>query len=265
MALRMSLKEHQQQQHISSSSSSSSLAARAPPTLGQRPRIANRKLPRWPLAEFQVPMEKIDEECAQPQHDQIHDSTYVDSSGCTATFITDRPTTTSSQIVMCPLHQLQHNKYCQACVNYQFMKEKQEYGKAMQHSIQDSYDTSSIIFIDELPYCSSHDLEMQEWCLTCNKGIALRDKMAGVAWASLIFFLFGHIPVFNCMCHAFAKVSVSSWLAFSHLWHMCVQAQGACNMSFFLGEPLSGCCALFYHQVLVVSLIQLPYFFAYFE
>ena len=36
------------------------------------------------------------------------------------------------------MHQLEHNSYCQACNNYQFMKEKQQYSMAMQHSIQAS-------------------------------------------------------------------------------------------------------------------------------
>ena len=112
---------------------------------------------------------------------QIHASEYIDSSGCTSTIFTDKPTTTSSQVIMCPMHQLEHNSYCQACTNYQFMKEKQQYSMAMQHSIQDIYDTSSIIFIDQLPYCSSHDQDMKDWCGTCNKVVALRDQMAQMA------------------------------------------------------------------------------------
>ena len=158
------------------------------------PMIRNqRKVPKLPLSDFQkvpkqaskvpepkkVPMETIDE--IMGSHDQMHASEYIDSSGCTATILTDKPTTTSSQVMMCPVHHLEHNRYCRACSNYQFMKEKQQYSMAMQHSIQDSYDTSSIIFIDELPYCSSHELEMQEWCLTCNKVIILRNQIAGVA------------------------------------------------------------------------------------
>ena len=126
-----------------------------------------------------VPMETIDE--IMGPHDQIHASEYIDSSGCTATIFTDKPTTTSSQVVMCPMHQLEHNRYCRACNNYQFMNEKQQYSMAMQHSIQDSYDTSSIIFIDHLPYCSSHEQDMKEWCGTCNKAVALRDQMAQMA------------------------------------------------------------------------------------
>ena len=126
-----------------------------------------------------VPMETIDE--IMGPHDQIHASEYIDSSGCTATIFTDKPTTTSSQVVMCPMHQLEHNRYCRACNNYQFMKEKQQYSMAMQNSIQDSYDTSSIIFIDHLPYCSSHEQDMKEWCGTCNKAVALIDQMAQMA------------------------------------------------------------------------------------
>ena len=165
------------------SAASSSSAASAPQTL-MLPRIRNqRKGPKQAskVPEQYVAMAKIDEIVGS--HDQIHASEYIDLSGCTATIFTDKPTTTSIQPhrLLCPIHQLEHNSYCQACNNYQFMKEKQQWSMAMQHSIQDSYDTSSIIFIDQLPYCSSHVQDMKEWCGTCNKATALRDQMTQMA------------------------------------------------------------------------------------
>jgi hypothetical protein len=165
------------------SAASSSSAASAPQTL-MLPRIRNqRKGPKQAskVPERYVAMAKIDEIVGS--HDQIHASEYIDLSGCTDTIFTDKPTTTSIQPhrLLCPIHQLEHNIYCQACNNYQFMKEKQQCSMAMQHSIQDSYDTSSIIFIDQLPYCSSHDQDMKEWCGTCSKAVALRDQMAQMA------------------------------------------------------------------------------------
>ena len=143
------------------------------------PRIRNqRKGPKHAsnVPERYVAMAKIDEIVGS--HDQLHASECIDSSGCTATIFTDKPTTTSIEVLLCPIHQLEPNRYCPACSNYQFMKEKQQYSMAMQHSIQDSYDTSSIIFIDQLPYCSSHVQDTQEWCGTCNKVVALRYQMA---------------------------------------------------------------------------------------
>jgi hypothetical protein len=172
------------------SAASSSPAASAPQTL-MLPRIVQQELTKFkacqrigPKQASKVPgryvaMEKIDEIVGSPV--QIHASEYIDLSGCTDTIFTDKPTTTSIDISMCPIHQLEHNIYCQACTNYQFMKEKQFLSMAMQHSIEDSYDTSSIIFIDQLPYCSSHAQDMKEWCGTCNKAVALTDQMAQMA------------------------------------------------------------------------------------
>ena len=37
---------------------------------------------------------------------------------------------------------------------------------------------SSITFIDQLPCCSSHGQDLQEWCATCNQVVELRDHMA---------------------------------------------------------------------------------------
>ena len=157
----------------SSNSSSSSSAASAPPTL-MLPKITNqRKVPKQasnvPVPK-KVPMEKIEE---------VHASEYIDSSGCTATIFTDKPTTNSSQVIKCPMHQLEHNSYCRACTNYQFMKEKQQYSMAMQHSIQASYHAAAdVVFIDQLPCCSSHDQDLKEWCHTCRQVVDLRDQMA---------------------------------------------------------------------------------------
>ena len=96
-----------------------------------------------------------------------------------------------------------------------------------------------------------------------------RSEIKWHKWLELCsFFLFGHIRVFNCMFNAFAKMNLSSCLAFSHLGHMCVQEKGAtyvntqrlacmsvapwarhlffrihCRACCFLGEP-----ALFLHH-----------------
>ena len=120
-----------------------------------------------------VPMEKIDENIGPME--KIHAQAYVDSSWCKATIITDQPTTPGFSVGPCPVH-LEYNRFCQACEEYAHMKEKQQYSMAVQHSIQDTYDTSCIIFIDGLPCCNIHDQHLQEWCGTCRKVVALRDK-----------------------------------------------------------------------------------------
>jgi hypothetical protein len=189
-AARQKQQQHQQQHNSNSSSSissNSSSAASAPQTLKlprQRNQIKNKRYqPRWPLSDLQVPkekmipMEKIDEYCAEPQHEQIHTSKYTDASGCTLTFLTEEPTSTSSKITLCPLHHHQFNRHCRHCSNYQHMVEQQQYSMAMQNSIQDNFDQSTIMFIDGLPCCSSHDQDMQDWCGTCNKVLALREEM----------------------------------------------------------------------------------------
>ena len=199
LALEVSLQDvgHDSSNHSSSSSSSSSnssssSAASAPPTL-ELPRVRNqKKVPRWPLSDVQVPnsgkpkvpkafktglaqMQTIDEVVGT--HDEIHTCAYVDSSGCKQTIFTDK-STTSTNVVMCPMHLQEYRPHCRACEEYRFMQTKHQFDVAMAQSIEDSYNTGSIIFIDQLPCCSSHGQELRQWCDTCMKVVVLRDQMA---------------------------------------------------------------------------------------
>ena len=122
-----------------------------------------------------VPMQTIDE--VEGTRDEIHKCAYVDSSGCKRTIFAGK-STTSTNVVMCPIHLQEYRPHCRDCEEYGFMQEKHKFVVAMAQSIEDSYDTSSIIYIDQLPCCSSHGQELRQWCDTCMKVVVLREQMA---------------------------------------------------------------------------------------
>ena len=170
----------------SSSSSSSNMPTLAASLKLPTPKPKGKKVQRWPLSDFQWPdlrpHGKVGLTGLVPIPEvvfdaEMHTSEYVDSSGCTQTVFTHGSMESSSQVPMCAMHHVFH-PHCQACVNHQFFKDKHNHEVELAKAIEASLDTSCIIYIDSLPFCSKHEDSMVEGCPTCNQVCDLRDQLS---------------------------------------------------------------------------------------
>ena len=153
------------------SSCSSSISSNSMPTPKKLPKNTG-KVPN--RSQFRTGLEAIPE----VQVDEaLHMSEYVDSSGCTQAVFTDESIKASSPVPMCPIHLLDHQPHCRECANHQFFQEKHIHDVQLAQAIEQSLDSSSIIYIDGLPWCRKHDDNMKESCHTCNQVLLLRDEL----------------------------------------------------------------------------------------
>ena len=174
----------------SSSSSSSSMPTLAASIKLPAPRPKGKKMQRWPLSDYVPSANSQARKCKdgkvsltglvsipEVQFDgEMHISEYVDSSGCTQTVFTDGSIKSSSQVPMCTMHHVYH-PHCQACANHQFFKEKHNHDVELAKAIEASLDTSCVIYMDSMPYCSKHADNMVEFCQTCKQVCDLRDQL----------------------------------------------------------------------------------------
>ena len=149
---------------------SSSISSNSMPTPKKLPKNTG-KVPN--RSQFRTGLEAIPE----VQVDEaLHMSEYVDSSGCTQAVFTDESIKASSPVPMCPIHLLDHQPHCRECANHQFFQEKHIHDVQLAQAIEQSLDSSSIIYIDGLPWCRKHDDNMKESCHTCNQVLLFRDE-----------------------------------------------------------------------------------------
>ena len=179
IALALSMEQQVVSQLASDSSSCSSSAATAAAVLAAAHQkktkgLRNRdgkKVPRWPLSDFQTkPLQPIPE---QP----ILSIPYQTPSGCLETMFINQEDDDAVAHLPCTKHGLDHHPHCRYCVNYQFMFEKSQYAMAEQKVLELSLDNSKIVGpVGPYMQCSKHGEDFKEDCPTCMKICDLKDQ-----------------------------------------------------------------------------------------
>ena len=164
----------------SSSSSNSAAATAAVPAAvlaaAQQKKtkgFKNKKVPRWPLSDFQTqPLQPIQE---QP----ILAIPYHTPSGCLETMFINQEDDDAVAHRPCIKHGLDHHPHCRDCVNYQFMLAKSQHAMAEQTALELSLGNSKIVGpVGPYMQCSKHGEDFKEDCPTCMKICDLNDQWA---------------------------------------------------------------------------------------
>ena len=113
------------------------------------------------------------------QEANISTMEYVTASGCRVTAFTSADDSQAgSPAKVCPYH-AQFQPHCSNCANYQFLVQKHQHELHEARAIEASLDQSSITYsASGRPRCSKHFEDMQEWCTTCQRVVALLDQFA---------------------------------------------------------------------------------------
>ena len=175
IALALSIKQQVVSQPASSSNSAAATAAATLAAAQQNKNKNKKKVPRWPLSDFQTkPLQPIQE---QP----ILAAPYKTPSGCLEIMFNQDDDDAVAHHP-CIKHGLDHHPHCRDCVNYQFMLEKSQYARAEQASLELSLDNSKIVGpVGPDMQCTKHGEDFQEDCPTCLRICGLRDQWAGIS------------------------------------------------------------------------------------
>ena len=200
----------------SNSSSSNSMPTLAATLFTQKLPKRTQKKPRWPLSDFQIKPSRLPSaftvhktglEAIPEVHvdEAMHVSEYVDSSGCSQSVFTGECIKTSAPVPMCPKHLLDYQPHCRECANHQFLMQKHHHDLQLAAAIESSFDSSSIIWVDALPWCSTHYDNMMQCCHTCQQVFELRGS-SSIIWVDALPWCSTHYDNMMQCCHICQQV-----------------------------------------------------------